>query len=511
MATNLDLRQLAIDRDGTSPPPRRRRAILARYVLPGVVLLGFAAMLGWAARDRFLPSKPITVVPVVVSRAEVQQSGTPLFQAAGWVEPRPTTVLVSALAEGVIEELLVVEGQEVNAGEPVARLIDIDARLILEQARADIRLRQAERASAQADLKAARMRLEHPVHLEAALADAESVLAKTETELARIPFLIRSAEARVEYAQYSLSSRQRAGDAVAVISLRQAQGEHDAALADLNELHARSSRLQREVEALRKKADALAKRLELLIDERRQTADAEARLQAAEARVRQAELAVETAQLQLDRMVVRAPRAGRVLDLIARPGTRVTGLRPGSEQGANTVVTLYDPQLLQVRADVRLEDVPLVVPGQPVRIETASSKQPIRGQVLYATSAANIQKNTLEVKIALAEPPPTIRPEMLVTATFLAPERPERERKESESQQRLLAPRELIESDGDVQTVWVADASGTARRQTVRLGRAGTEELVEVVEGLNPTDKLIAGGREGLSEGERILIRGEAR
>jgi multidrug efflux pump subunit AcrA (membrane-fusion protein) len=152
-----------------------------------VVLVGFATMLGWAARDRFLPAKPVTVLPVVVTRADVQQSGAPLFQAPGWIEPRPTAVLVSALAEGVIEELLVIEGQEVRVGEPVARLIDVDTRLALDQARADLALRRAELSSARAELNAARQHLEHPVHLEAALAEAESLLAKTETELARIP------------------------------------------------------------------------------------------------------------------------------------------------------------------------------------------------------------------------------------------------------------------------------------------------------------------------------------
>ncbi|MEE9603801.1 MAG: biotin/lipoyl-binding protein, partial [Thermoguttaceae bacterium] len=212
MNTTLDLKQLAIDRSA-SPGVRapRRRHLIARYVVPSVVLVGFATMLGWAARDRFLPAKPVTVLPVVVTRAEVQQSGAPLFQAPGWIEPRPTAVLVSALAEGVIEELLVIEGQEVRVGEPVARLIDVDTRLALDQARADLALRRAELSSARAELNAARQHLEHPVHLEAALAEAESLLAKTETELARIPPLVQAAEARVEYARQNLEGKQAAG------------------------------------------------------------------------------------------------------------------------------------------------------------------------------------------------------------------------------------------------------------------------------------------------------------
>ncbi|MGH7201218.1 MAG: efflux RND transporter periplasmic adaptor subunit, partial [Planctomycetaceae bacterium] len=373
---------------------------------------------------------------------------------------------------------------------------------------ADLALREAEWESAQAELTAARLRLENPVHLQAALAEAESLLAKTETDLAAVPFLIQAAEARVEYARQNLEGKQAAGSALARRLVQQAQSEYDSGSAELQELKARTPRLQREADALRQKRDAVARQLELLIDETQQAADAEAQVKAAEARRRQAQLAVQTAQLRLDRMVVKCPIAGRVLSLVARPGSRVMGLDPRGEQNASTVVTLYDPQSLQVRADVRLEDVPLVRPGQPVEIETASANGPIRGEVLCATSQANVQKNTLEVKIALASPPPTIRPEMLVTATFLAPEHAE-SNSESSERERLLVPRQLVESQGDQQTVWVADPDGAARRITVRLGRAGTQDLVEVIEGLSPTDRLISSGRQGLSDGERIAITGE--
>ena len=38
------------------------------------------------------------------------------LKAAGWIEPRPTPVGVAALALGVIQELLVVEGQGTVSG-----------------------------------------------------------------------------------------------------------------------------------------------------------------------------------------------------------------------------------------------------------------------------------------------------------------------------------------------------------------------------------------------------------
>jgi multidrug efflux pump subunit AcrA (membrane-fusion protein) len=71
-------------------------------------------------------------------------------------------------------------------------------------------------------------------------------------------------------------------------------------------------------------------------------------------------------------------------------------------------------------------------------------------------------------------------------------------------------PRQLIESSDSGTRVWVADqAAGVARLKTVTVGMAGDTELVEVVEGLTVADKLIASGREGLRDGQRITVTGE--
>ncbi len=91
---------------------------------------------------------------------------------------------------------------------------------------------------------------------------------------------------------------------------------------------------------------------------------------------------------------------GRILKVVASPGSRVMGLETTAGQSSSTVVEMYDPQKLQVRVDVRLEDVPMVIPGQQVNIETASSADVIHGQVLQITSSANIQKNTLRSRLS---------------------------------------------------------------------------------------------------------------
>ena len=165
----------------------------------------------------------------------------------------------------------------------------------------------------------------------------------------------------------------------------------------------------------------MQQQLELLVEETRQLQEAKAKVASSAAIRDEAKLHLRQAELTLERTTVRAPMNGRILRLVASPGQRVMGLDANAGQSSSTVVEMYDPTRLQVRADVRLEDVPMVMPGAPVEIETASSGSVIQGRVLQTTSSANIQKNTLEVKVELIDPPPTVSPEMLVTATFLAP------------------------------------------------------------------------------------------
>ncbi|MCG6158243.1 efflux RND transporter periplasmic adaptor subunit [Rubinisphaera margarita] len=508
----LDLRELAIDRPSkaTTEPKVRRKPLLTRYLIPGGIVLGFLGLLAAAVSDQLLPRHEVSVVPVLVRRAEIQQQGTPLFQAAGWVEPRPTPISVAALTEGVVEELLVVEGQPVEIDEPVARLINIDARLALRQAQNTLQLRKAELESAKAEVDAAELRVEFPVHLQATLADAESSLAQARTNLARLPHLIKAAEARAVYAEQNYEGKQAAEGAIAGRLIQQALSEFTDAEAQLTELRERKPYLEKEVSTLEEKVTAFNSQLELLIEESRQLKDAHAKRQVAESRVAEAELAVEMAQLNVDRTIVRAPIAGRVLTLVTSPGSRVMGLESSGALSSSTVVTMYDPARLQVRADVRLEDVPLVQPGQPVEIETASSSEPIKGRVLLPTSTANIQKNTLEVKVEVEDPPATIRPEMLVTATFLAPPTPESQLDEVQEAERLLIPRDLVTTAEQGTSVWIVTAEGTAVLQPVTLGKAGTEELVEVASGLDPTSKVIATGRQGLEAGTAVEIIGEA-
>lgn len=511
MATIVDLRELAIDRGGTGQPTvRTRRHVLTRYVIPLMLVSGFLSLVAWASWDIMFPPRSVTVIPVFSATSVVQQAGTPLFKAAGWIEPRPTPVRVAALAPGVVERLLVVEGQPVRAGEAIAELVKDDARLIHERALADLHLREAEFSEAQATLTAATMRFKQPVHLQAALSAAEATLAKFETELKNLPYETRRAEVDYEVASKDYAVKLAGRDVLPGIKLDLAKGKTDSSWALVEELKTRLSSLRKEQAALTQWRDALHTQLELLIDEIKARDEADARLKAAQARIELAQVAVAEARLQLDRMTIRAPIDGRVFRLIGQPGTRLdSGSSQLTGQDGSTVVTMFDPKMLQLRVDVRFEDIPRVGLDQTVEIDNPALSSPITGRVLFISSEANIQKNTLQVKIEIPDPPPVFKPEMLVDVTFLAPQVLERS-SEATQQLKLYVPQQLVQQGEGGSFVWIADQSeGIARNVAVQTGAIGGDGLIEIKSGVTIASRIISGGIEGLRDGDRIRVISE--
>jgi multidrug efflux pump subunit AcrA (membrane-fusion protein) len=507
----VDLRELAIDRGGTDRPSlRARRNVFTRYVLPLVLIAGFLSLVAWASRDFMFPPKAVTVEPVFSTTAEVRQEGTPLFKAAGWIEPRPTPVRVAALAPGVVEKLLVVEDQAVKAGEPVAELVKDDAKLILDAALADLKLRDAELDEVRSALTAAETRLKQPVHLEAAVSEADASLAKIQTQLKSLPFDIRAAVADEQAALKDYEGKVASKGVVAGVAIDIAKGKAEAATARVEELRDRVGSLKKEQTALSGRRDALKTQLELLADEIKAKDGALAKVKAATARVEQAGVVVAEAELRRDRMTVVSPIDGRIFRLIAHPGARIGG---GMTQmigyDGSTVVTMYRPSMLQVRVDVRFEDIPKVSLHQLVEIDNPALSSPLTGKLLFISSEADIQKNTLQVKVAIPDPPSVFKPEMLVDVTFLAPKQPERSTEPS-LEYRLYVRGQLIHKGEGGSFVWLADQSeGIARKTTVETGAVGSNGLVQITSGLTITSRIIVGGIDGLQDGDRITITEE--
>jgi len=510
MPDDIDLKQLAVDReDSDSISITPRRSYLSRYLVPGFLALGFLVIIAWAFRNVLMPGIPVTVIPVTVNQVENQEQGTELFKAAGWVEPRPTLIRVPALAEGVVKELLVVDDQAVKAGDPVVTMVEDDARLQLAAARAQVTLSQAELQQAQADHAAAMTNFEKPLKLQSELAAAESQLASVQTKLTNLPFQQRQARARLLLAKQDLEGKTKAGTVVAGLAVNQAESELESAQAMVQELTKREPSLKAEVAALESQRAAAEEELELKTDLKRQLETAVAAVAATGAKLEQSLVSEDEAELLLSRMIVRAPADGRVLQLRASPGTHLSGGvgRQGEHDGG-VAVTLYQPSMLQVRVDVRFEDLPRVQVDQEVRVESPALSSAMIGRVLYLSSEADIQKNTLEVKVAIETLEEVIKPEMLVDVTFLAGEGDGGA--VSASSTDIFVPRKHLLEDGQGTFVWTVSADGSrAQRSDLATASPSGGSLVRITSGLSPSSRIIVSPPQGLKAGDRVKITGE--
>jgi RND family efflux transporter MFP subunit len=156
----------------TASIPEPGRRIASRVLLPVAVVASAGALLAWASWRTWAPLPAVDATAVIVRpaafRGAASDAGSapgapsratgaapasgPVVQAPGWIEPAPFPVTASALVPGIVREILVLEGDRVESGQVVARLVDDQFRIMLARADAELRMRQAERDAMQDEL-----------------------------------------------------------------------------------------------------------------------------------------------------------------------------------------------------------------------------------------------------------------------------------------------------------------------------------------------------------------------
>lgn len=401
-------------------PPSTAVATGVAIVLAGIVF--------WTAGDTLTPATPVRVAPVVFEASAIEpqpeqgerQPVGQAIQAPGWLEAAPYFTAATALTDGVVAEVLVLEGQTVEQGQPLARLVPDDAQIALAAARAELASAQAEHAVAQANLRAAETDWANPVDRERAVAATNAQLAETRAELAQLPALIEAERARLEQIQAELdrASRAERGGAAneleVIVLTQRVAGQR----ATLEATRQRQAILEAQRDRLRAEATAAERNAELRVMETQNLDLACANALRAEAAVQMAQARLDEAQLRVDRLTITAPITGAVQRRLKVPGDKVM-LGMDDPHSAH-VVHLYDPKKLQVRVDVPLADARHMFVGQRCEIIVeVLPDQTFEGVVDRITYEADLQKNTLQAKVRVLEPSPLLRPEMLTRVKFL--------------------------------------------------------------------------------------------
>lgn len=470
------------DPTGTGAPraPRRFPWHVGAPIAVALSLGGILLVTGWRT---LAPVRAVEVAPVVIRQVADRHSIDPegrsrpdsggrsvvTVQAPGWLEADPFYVACTALADGVVEELLVLEGERVERGQVVARLVDDDAVLTLAGAEAELEAARADLGVAEADLQAAQTDWDHPIERTRAVESARATLAETEAMLRQLDPDIVTQEAILVRLQ---EERDRVKTAVETgatndIELIRREQELAAQRGMLDSTRARRDILEARCDRQRAELQAAEENLRLRIAERRALDMARSRVGLARASVARAQARRDEAALRLSRMTISAPISGYVQTRLKVPGDKV--MLGSDERMSAHIVHLYDPEKLQVRVDVPLADAAHVFVGQRCQvIVDVLPETEFEGVVTRITHEADIQKNTLQAKVAVLNPSALLRPEMLTRVKFLpgragAPERGEATAKPATIGQALTAPTRSgamvpeasIEGEGVERRVWV--------------------------------------------------------
>ena len=438
-------------REPESAPVRRVPA----WLLPAGLLAGFALLFLALFRDRLLPA-PEVATAVVLTTSDQQAAAAPtsgdamLFQASGWIEPDPLPVKATALIDGVVDKVHVLEGQTVKEGDVLATLIDADAKLALTAAERTHTALTSACTAHQAMAETMRKKLQGAVTRVAAAKASEDEAADRFERVRNLKGAVADSE-------------------IVAAGLRKERERslHFAAQAEASELEAEIERIKLEVAA---KADE----------------------------INTAAVAVDQAKLTLERTRILAPISGRVLRLSAAPGQKK--MLQTDDHESSTIAVLYDPAKLQVRVDVPLADASKLGVGQKAQVRCSLlPDKAFAGEVTRISGEADLQRNTLQAKVHIIDPIDQLRPEMLCRVEFLG----------SGGGGLASGGGEALatwvpQSAVDGGSVWVCDpeTKRIAKRE-VQASSESREGMLRIIAGLRPGEHIILSPQD-LREGQRV-------
>lgn len=212
-----------------------------------------------------------------------------------------------------------------------------------------------------------------------------------------------------------------------------------------------------------------------------------------------ARVARDTAERLLADASIRAPIDGRVDDLFVEVGEFITAGTP--------VARVLDFSRARIFAGVTASEAARLEPGMRARASFHSLGGLFHEALLRSVArAADPEDGTYRIELWIEEPDPRLRDGMVATLEFAS----------EGGDARPLAPRSALVRRGGGSEVFVVERNGdggglgVARLREVRTGRSG-EDLVEVLEGLEPGEEVVVEGQFALRDGATVRVDGASK
>jgi len=236
-------------------------------------------------------------------------------------------------------------------------------------------------------------------------------------------------------------------------------------------------------------------------------ASLQARLGTQREQITVVEREVSVQQKLIERLTIRAPFSGVIIARAAQAGEMVSPISAGGGFTRTGICTIVDMDSLEIEVDVNEAYIDRVKPDQPViaRLDAYPDWE-IPARVLAVVPAADRQKATVRVRIALVDRDPRILPEMGISVRFLETGETAREAQSAGPARRLtrIPAHAVLSANGRDQVFIVKDNS--VERRAVRLGGRQDEQVL-VSAGLTGNEQLVAHVADhDLSDGARVRV-----
>lgn len=276
----------------------------------------------------------------------------------------------------------------------------------------------------------------------------------------------------------------REGDRVSRGSLLAMQDEEDLGLA-VQAAEAQAAQANAQAQQARRDNDRAVALLEKRSVTRQFAQQAETAFNATHAAARAAESNLGLARSRFHKARIASPIAGEVAQRLVQPGEM---LAPGQP-----IFMVVDNRRMEIQADLPAASAASVKSGQKVRFRVAGFNEPFEGVVANVAAAVAPDGRTLRVRIEVPNADGRLK-----TGLFA-----EGEISGNGEVQRPALPSALVRADGQTAKVFVEEG-GQARLRSVNLGPE--QDGWRAIEGLEPGAKVVAQGRDQVTDGARLRI-----
>jgi RND family efflux transporter MFP subunit len=240
------------------------------------------------------------------------------------------------------------------------------------------------------------------------------------------------------------------------------------------------------------------------VDDARSVVDStRARIAYSQQQIGVAERQVELQRTNLADTVVRAPFSGIVISKDAQPGEMISPVSAGGGFTRTGIGTIVDMSSLEIEVDVNETYINRVEPDQ--KVEATLDAYPdwhIPGHVITTIPAADRQKATVKVRIALEKLDPKILPDMGVKVSFLRDAPPAGQAPAVPS---VVVPKAAVKSVDGRSVVFVLNEDRVERR-AVKVGLENGDQ-VEVVSGVRAGERVVIDGPATLKDGDKVKVQ----